>query len=256
MYQIVRGWLEKGVFGVWWAWGDCWLLTVLFLNPPIRNWIKDILRIRKQLSFYILMFSLMGSSVVQIEHDKEITKNQSFVRNMISWPIMAIGGSIRPRPICDDLAWSASGKRGSGHSCNFQFFHYNSGPGGGDCNEHRLCNLAPDNQNIFCIGSISLQLALLVNKSKFAKRSWTHIMSPLLNHVQVLESGSTHGNAWFTGTGKTGPIICWSCLWLMASITSIYCFMLCHNSLIHNSAVLWRSPPTTTVRWAGFKALT
>ena len=37
---------------------------------------------------------------------------------------------------------------------------------------------------------------------------------------------------------------------------NIYCFMLCHNSLIYNSAVLWRSPPSTTVRWAGFRALT
>ena len=196
----------------------------------------------------------MGSSVVQIEHDKEITKNQSFVRNMISWPIMAIRGSIRPTNmwwlglvgIWQDrkgtLATSTCSTTTRGRGVE-------TAMNTGSAIWHPIIIF-------FCVSSISLQLALLVNKSKFAKRSWTHIMSPLLNHVQVLERGSTHGNAWFTGTGKTGPIICWSCLWLMASITSIYCFMLCHNSLIHNSVVLWRSPPTTTVWWAGFRALT
>ena len=47
-----------------------------------------------------------------------------------------------------------------------------------------------------------------------------------------------------------------SCVWLMVWITSMYRFMLCHISLIHNSVVFRRSPPSTTVRWAGFRTLT
>ena len=62
----------------------------------LRNSIEDMLLEEASISPFSISAFIRNISAVQIEHDEEITRNLTFVRNMISWPIMAIRGSIRP----------------------------------------------------------------------------------------------------------------------------------------------------------------